>query len=1657
MKIDLKFIADIRATCSRIIDSAVKNIVSKLIDSVAEQLNVYNQDCDDPISNSPAKLISILQDIIASVNNKAAEIKKSTKADADSEKKADAIFSKIVNVINSNINVLERQSESPSTSGVSTTSRMLVDLTISDDEKYWQENRLRLEQQLLTVQSELSQLHSQTLHQIKEFAEQQRRHPKEIFICYAWPDNKEEQDKHLKWVQPFLVNLRHHLEEVGFLRTLLDIKDNLPGANIIDYMKKAETADFVLLIGTPTLLRKHEQGLSAVTEELIKINRKRNKDRGEDLTSKYRVFPLLISGEYEESFPANYELYSTIKDWKSTKSYHQHLQWLINALYQVNEAYFNDQWGAFFEKISDVQKSLLSNGLPKEVVLEKLKAEKIDLERDQLARTEEGTRLLGTSEVPGAINPIMINVPPENERFKGRSAQIQTIEKKLSGKDQRVFICGMGGIGKTQLAKSYVYEHSNQYDLICWFDMGGDLDLQYESLVQQLNPSIIDSILDTDKQKKLEKIRQQTIKWISQKKYNWLFIFDGATVNWRKIKSYCPRQQKDKRTHVIITSRDGSSQNNHNLKLDVWELEEAFEFVSQYEFSQHETQEKIKELSLELEYIPLAIAQATSYILANSSLDIQGYLVKFNECKLKLQEREDKLIADPESEKDPLDAYPLPIRATIELSLMEIRKEPHANKLLEFCSLLHNIKIPAFLLKEWLDAEVDFDETMTQINHHSLIDPRSDKNFYDMHKTVQEIVLLQKDVKKIELAREALVLLTNVFKFSPVDQTSIDHCDQLKTHIENILPLAEFHNDFPELYKSLGMYYRIRLHENKKALDFLLKNNDGSISSERQIAKAYLDINQRDKAQEIYDKLLVIAQADNGCGIFDKVDIYCDLGVFFSKKNPSIEIRTLPIELMLKLKPAVEGFATKKTNSNSKRHHGETQAMHYFNSALKIISDEEKNSSSDEFKKILIQKKSKTYYYLSSHYCRLAQDQFDTFKTGGYNKYKLDSLNEASHYISQYFSIIDSFDPNDFGENYLFKANAYYTWGCIIVDIENMRIKSKTGDICRVDLKKARVKLRKAAELFHAFYTDEVEHAWRKYRQCYDKIMKTYELQLTDKKGQEYLKDLSMVDSINKKDKSSSEVLSQESPDKVATSAQVGSRRKRADDNPNISDSPKKSKFVPGINTAQWYTDGDISSYIDLIIRNELGDYKKVNDSDFASSYLLSGNDDGKFPSENNERYYVTVTPAIDTVSSVDPIDSYLDKSKQRAPAGNRDDRRDVFDELLPCLLSESNCLAKILFPYNRTQSHWLTGEIRIRKQNHHYQIEILAHDPFGGGQFNEGNFEAMRSAIEKRIRSQDAEATFQFQQITSPYNRRQARGDSVSCGVIVCEDLLKRISGIELSQDALYMFGAKDLREKHINKFIQYLNEANPTRINFIKRNTIQRTETIQSSTQKSSQASSTSSTVIKLTMQEQVAAAKKSLEFIKDIENAEFRDILMSALLNYKLYTTAEDGGDVAYIVGITTAIIDRPVILTSEGNPLNSNDVKMVNQICRGLFTQEGKLLIGNEDLYALIKQVFTSKTTNNSSKDSITVDKPVVVTPLNQANLMVKRGLFNNADSKSLVLPSQEEIQMNYMIAQFKAQPPALTNNAGIEEDLDFMHFDNQTDDGDEQDKESSLSS
>jgi hypothetical protein len=244
----------------------------------------------------------------------------------------------------------------------------------------------------------------------------------------------------------------------------------------------------------------------------------------------------------------------------------------------------------------------------------------------------------------------------------------------------------------------------------------------------------------------------------------------------------------------------------------------------------------------------------------------------------------------------------------------------------------------------------------------------------------------------------------------------------------------------------------------------------------------------------------------------------------------------------------------------------------------------------------------------------------------------------------------------------------------------------------------------------------------------------------------------------------------------------------------------------PIVNPNYCYTEGNIDTYVNNVIKYQLGGFREDTSCN-QSVFLLQ-----RKLGNSNDFYHILYSGAIDHAQKGTPLDFFLDKSKQPAPSpGKRDDRKDVFEELMPVMLLEENSKAKILFPYNITNTHWLTGEIIIEKNLDTISIKIYMHDPYGGGEISDDQFLVLHTALQKRIQESGLNIVSITKEPSSFSNGRQNKSDGTSCGVIVADEIVKRIKNDSLNISSSYSVGVEELRLSQLSFLKENLGDNDP------------------------------------------------------------------------------------------------------------------------------------------------------------------------------------------------------------------------------------------------------
>jgi hypothetical protein len=383
-------VESLRKTLGRISDATVKKIVTDTLKVFEKRIQDFNENAQDP-TISDKTLGEDIVDLEGLIENAKGNLE-----DHAADKQSKKLASEVLGQLTQGFLKLSTQ---PPYKAILQQTKLTSNRPTDEIDLY----RLRKEQQLLFEEpSPLNAAFNKALEEVRASGLPDHKPPKGVFICYAWPDIDRPQEQHLSWLQPFLAKLRDHLKAAGLGSTILDIRDNPVGGDISQYMNAAKESNYVLLIGTESLLRKHKEG-GAVRTELIHIMRKLKEDRQKNL---YRVIPILLSGTPETAFPAEYELYNTIQFWDET-SYFVNFRRLIASLYGVSkpaiDSAFKVVWAEFLTSIKDYS-AVVTAGLSLKSVNEKLVDEKAKRKKDQEFHHQTSQELLKLLTLQGNLS-----------------------------------------------------------------------------------------------------------------------------------------------------------------------------------------------------------------------------------------------------------------------------------------------------------------------------------------------------------------------------------------------------------------------------------------------------------------------------------------------------------------------------------------------------------------------------------------------------------------------------------------------------------------------------------------------------------------------------------------------------------------------------------------------------------------------------------------------------------------------------------------------------------------------------------------------------------------------------------------------------------------------------------------------------------------------------------------------------------------------------------------------------------------------------------------------------------------------------------------------------------------------------------------------------
>jgi len=205
-------------------------------------------------------------------------------------------------------------------------------------------------------------------------------------------------------------------------------------------------------------------------------------------------------------------------------------------------------------------------------------------------------------------------VPGKNTQFIGRAEILTEIKEQFDIQNNPtsiIALCGLGGVGKTEIALNFVLENQDAYRGVCWFrvDSKQSLRQQYVKLGHALN------LVSKDASNE-EYIVSAVKNWFAQpKNAGWLLVYDHVS-SYEAISQFQPAlDSTDGKTKILITSR----KKEHYFPMilvNEFTPDESEEYIKTHlkQLKNQTEFEGLRELANTLENFPLALASACEYM-----------------------------------------------------------------------------------------------------------------------------------------------------------------------------------------------------------------------------------------------------------------------------------------------------------------------------------------------------------------------------------------------------------------------------------------------------------------------------------------------------------------------------------------------------------------------------------------------------------------------------------------------------------------------------------------------------------------------------------------------------------------------------------------------------------------------------------------------------------------------------------------------------------------------------------------------------------------------------------------------------------------------------------------------------------------------------------
>ncbi|BCS00763.1 uncharacterized protein AKAW2_51104S [Aspergillus luchuensis] len=375
--------------------------------------------------------------------------------------------------------------------------------------------------------------------------------------------------------------------------------------------------------------------------------------------------------------------------------------------------------------------------------------------------TRQLTSCLDESEstlVVDEADPCFWMIPyTRNPGFVGREHTLSQVMERIMplGKvHSRVALYGLGGVGKTQIAIELAHQvHEAHPDASVFWIHANSISRFQESYYHLIKECEIES--PEDKPQDLMLVKQ----WLEKQCKRWLLIIDNAdeaslfTSDGRqgqRASTSNKQLQEDSSIvqflpespygSILITTRNRAAGvkfvrgiGRNMLEVDTMTKEESRCLIKSALSGNYPTESDMDELAEMLDYLPLAIMQAASFMEENV-LTVNEYIKLHNDS----DETKMSLLCEPFETLGRDSETPNALATTLIVSLDHINtKEPNAIEALSLVAFLDQHNIPSSLMEQRLVGPLDLTKALGTLKAFSLIIATGKGQNFSIHRLVQ--------------------------------------------------------------------------------------------------------------------------------------------------------------------------------------------------------------------------------------------------------------------------------------------------------------------------------------------------------------------------------------------------------------------------------------------------------------------------------------------------------------------------------------------------------------------------------------------------------------------------------------------------------------------------------------------------------------------------------------------------------------------------------------------------------------------------------------------------------------------------------------------------------------------------------------------------------